>query len=122
MDTEIILLGHGSRRREANQGLIEVAEKVEALLGRKVIPAFMGHDKPSFPEALRAQALKGAKRVVVMPLFLFDGMHVTHDIHEQAEEVRCEYPQLEIIFSRALGADDLIASLASARIKEAMEA
>lgn len=122
MDTEIIILGHGSRRAEANQGLIEVAEKVENLLGRKVAPAFMGHDKPSLPEALREQARRGAKRVIVMPLFLFDGMHVTSDIHEQAEEVRDEFPELEIIFSRALGADDLIASLASTRIKEAMQA
>jgi len=122
MDTEIILLGHGSRRREANQALIEVAQKVEFLLGRTVVPAFMGHANPSFPEALREQALKGVTRIIVMPLFLFDGMHVTHDIHEQAEEIRHQFPQLKIIFSRALGADDLIASLASARIKEALEA
>lgn len=36
MTTEIILLGHGSRRREANEGLIEVAHKVETILGEKL--------------------------------------------------------------------------------------
>ncbi len=122
MDTEIILLGHGSRRAEANQGLVEVAEKVEALLGRIVTPAFMAHSEPSLPQAIRAQALKGAKRVIIMPLFLFEGMHVTVDIHEEAALVRAEFPELEIIFSQALGADDQIASLASVRIKEAMGA
>ena len=51
MKTEIILLGHGSRRAEANQGLLVVADKVSALLGQKVTPAYMAHDHPSLPEA-----------------------------------------------------------------------
>lgn len=122
MDTKIILLGHGSRRAEANQGLVEVAEKVEALLRRPVTPAFMSHHEPSLPQAIRAQAQEGVKRIIIMPLFLFAGMHVTFDIHEEAAKVREEFPDLEIVFSRALGADDGIAALATTRIKEAMEA
>lgn len=122
METEIILLGHGSRRAEANQGLIEVAAKVENLLGRPVTPAFMSHGLPSLPEAVRDKAMRGASKVIVMPLFLFSGMHVTVDIREEVAEVREEYPALEIIFSEALGADDTIASLASLRIKEVMGA
>ncbi|CAA7601908.1 sirohydrochlorin cobaltochelatase [Acididesulfobacillus acetoxydans] len=122
METEIILLGHGSRRAEANQGLIEVADKVEALMGRPVTPAFMSHGSPSLPQAVRDKARQGAKKVIVMPLFLFSGMHVTVDIHEEVAEVRGEFPELEIIFSEALGADDMIANLASLRIKEAMGA
>lgn len=122
METEIILLGHGSRRAEANQGLIEIAEKVASLLDRPVTPAYMSHGIPSLPQAVREKAIKGAKRIIIMPLFLFDGMHVTVDIHEEVAEVRKEFPTVEIIFSNALGADDTIASLASVRIKEAMGA
>lgn len=122
METEIILLGHGSRRAEANQGLLEVAVKVENLLGRPVTPAFMSHGSPGLPQAVRDKALRGAKKVIVMPLFLFSGMHVTVDIHEEVAAVREEFPEVEIIFSEALGADDTIASLASVRIKEAMGA
>lgn len=55
MKTEIILLGHGSRRKEANEGLIEVARKVEEILNREVMPVYMAHCEPSLPEAVEAK-------------------------------------------------------------------
>ncbi|KLU65340.1 MULTISPECIES: CbiX/SirB N-terminal domain-containing protein [Desulfosporosinus] len=120
MKTEIILLGHGSRRAEANQGLLVVAEKVSSLLGQHVTPAYMAHDKPSLPEAVAEKIKEGASRIIIMPLFLFRGIHVTVDIHEELRELREQHPDVEIVYTRELGADDGIAGLASERIKEAM--
>lgn len=120
MNSEIIILGHGSRRAEANQGFLEVAQKVSLLLGQTVTPAFMAHDHPSFPEAVEAKILNGVLRIVVMPLFLFRGVHVTVDIHEELRELREKHPNVEIVFTKELGADDGIANLASLRIKEAL--
>jgi sirohydrochlorin ferrochelatase len=120
MKTEIILLGHGSRRAEANKGLLVVAEKVSQLLGQPVTPAYMSHDRPSLPEAVEEKIKEGAMKIVVMPLFLFRGVHVTVDIHEELNEIRERYPNVEIVFTRELGADDGIASLASLRIREVM--
>ena len=122
MKAEIIILGHGSRRAEANQGLLDVAQKVSQLLGETVTPAYMAHGKPSLPEAVEAKILEGALRIVVMPLFLFRGIHVTVDIHEELREIREQHPKVEIIFTKELGADDGIANLASLRIKEAVKA
>ena len=120
MSTEIILLGHGSRRSEANQGLIEVAHKVSQFLGREVTPVFMAHQAPSLPEGVLQKISQGAKKIVIMPLFLFRGMHVTVDIYEEIREVQEKYPDVEIQFTKELGADDTIANLASVRIKEAL--
>lgn len=120
MPAEIILLGHGSRRAEANQGLLQVARKVSAIVGREVIPAFMGHAEPSLPTAVMDKIRQGARTIIVMPLFLFRGIHVSVDIHEELKEIRDQYPEVDIIFTTELGADDLIAQLASSRIKEAM--
>ncbi|HBP64574.1 MAG TPA: cobalamin biosynthesis protein CbiX [Desulfosporosinus sp.] len=122
MKSEIIILGHGSRRAEANQGLLDVAQKVSHILGETVTPAYMAHGKPSLPEAVEAKILEGALRIVVMPLFLFRGIHVTVDIHEELREIREQHPNVEIIFTQELGADDGIAKLASLRIKEAVKA
>ena len=119
MNSEIILLGHGSRRAEANQGLLEVAQKVSQILEQTVTPAYMAHDHPSLPEAVQAKILAGALRIVVMPLFLFRGIHVTVDIHEELREIREQHPNVEILFTKELGADDGIANLAAQRIKEA---
>jgi sirohydrochlorin cobaltochelatase len=121
MKTEIILLGHGSRRAEANQGLLVVAEKVSSLLGQTVTPSYMAHDHPSLPEAVAGKINEGASRIVIMPLFLFRGVHVTVDIHEELRELREQHPNVEIVYTRELGADDGIASLASERIKEAIQ-
>ena len=120
MNSEIIILGHGSRRAEANQGLLEVAQKVSLILGQPVTPAYMAHDHPSLPEAVQAKISAGALRIVVMPLFLFRGIHVTVDIHEELREIREQNPNVEIIFTKELGADDGIANLAAERIKGAV--
>ncbi len=120
MKSEIILLGHGSRRAEANQGLLEVAQKVSDLLKQTVTPAYMAHGKPSLPEAVQAKILEGALKIIVMPLFLFRGIHVTVDIHEELREIREQHPNVEIVFTKELGADDGIANLAAERIKGAV--
>lgn len=120
MNTKFILLGHGSRRSEANQGLLDVADKVSHLLGQEVTPAFMAHHTPNLPEAVLQKITEGAQKILIMPLFLFRGMHVTVDIYEEIREVQEKYPDVEIRFTQELGADDTIAQLASLRIKEAL--
>lgn len=122
MKAEIILLGHGSRRAEANQGLLVVAEKVSKLMGQPVTPAYMAHDTPSLPGAVEAKIKNGALKIIIMPLFLFRGIHVSVDIHEELREIREQHPEVEIVFTDELGADDAIASLACLRIKEALGA
>jgi sirohydrochlorin ferrochelatase len=122
LSTEIILLGHGSRRSEANQGLREVAYKVSQLLEKEVTPSFMAHQVPSLPEAVMQKISEGAKKIIVMPLFLFRGVHVTVDIHEEIRGIQEKYPDVQIQFTQELGADDTIAHLASLRIKEALGA
>jgi len=122
MKAEIILLGHGSRRAEANKGLLEVAKKVSLILGQTVTPAYMANGAPSLPEVVQARILEGALKIIVMPLFLFRGVHVSVDIHEELREIREQNPNVEISFTKELGADDGIAQLASQRIMEVANA
>jgi len=122
MKAEIILLGHGSRRAEANNGLLEVAKKVSLILGQTVTPAYMANGAPSLPEVVQAKILEGALKIIVMPLFLFRGVHVSVDIHEELRDIREQNPNVEISFTKELGADDGIAQLASQRIMEVANA
>ena len=122
MESEIVLLGHGSRRAEANQGLLVVAQKVSLLMGQTVTPAYMAHDHPSLPEVVEEKIKNGALKIIIMPLFLFRGIHVSVDIHEELREIREQHPHVEIVYTKELGADDGIANLAWVRIQEAMNA
>ena len=82
----------------------------------------MGHAAPNLPDSVLKKIEEGAKQVVIMPLFLFPGIHVTVDIHEEVKEIQEKYPDVEIIFTKELGADETIANLACSRIKEALGA
>lgn len=120
MQTEIILLGHGSRRVEANHELIEVADKVTHILKRPVTPAFKSHGTPDLSSAITEKILSGATRIIIMPLFLFEGMYVGTNIPEEIKNIKVGFPHIEIIFAKELGVDDAIANLAYLRIKETM--
>lgn len=122
MQTEFIILGHGSRRTEANKGFLEVARKVTEIMQQEVSPAFMAYSTPNLPEIVLEKIGLGAKRIVIMPLFLFRGVHVSVDIDEELREIRLKHPTVEIIVTSELGADDAIAKLACLRIKEALQA
>lgn len=81
----------------------------------------MENAEPSLPKVVEAKVETGAQRIVIMPLFLFRGIHVTVDIHNEVREIQEQHPDVEIVFTAELGADDAIASLACSRIKEAIE-
>lgn len=121
MHTGIILLGHGSRNSEANHGLVEVADKVTHILSSSVIPAFGSHGTPDLRSAITEKILSGAMRIIIMPLFLFRGMYVSTEIYKEIEDIKTQFPQIEIIVAKELGTDDTIANLACSRIKEIIE-
>lgn len=118
--TEVLLLGHGSRRLEANQSFLLVADRVAQLIGRKVTPAFMSNGEPNFAQAVQTLIDNGVQKIVIMPLFLFRGIHVTVDIYEELKPIQAANPEVCIVLTDELGSDDGIAQLASSRIREAL--
>ncbi|MDN5347351.1 MAG: hypothetical protein PWP65_915 [Clostridia bacterium] len=119
MDIGIILLGHGSRIPAANEGLRQLAAQVQQRLGGLQVEAcYMMRSRPTLAEGIDSLAIKGAKEVVVVPLFLFNGLHVQRDIPEELERLRFNYPDLKIIYAANLGADSRIADIIIERIRE----
>ncbi|MDA8064686.1 MAG: CbiX/SirB N-terminal domain-containing protein [Thermaerobacter sp.] len=116
----VVLLGHGSRSAQANTDLAAVARLIREHTGWPVVePAFMELARPSLEEAVSRLAAAGARQVVVMPFFLFPGMHVRRDIPGQIQTLRERFPGLEVTFARHLGVDRRLAELAAQRIAEA---
>lgn len=113
MKTEgVIVLAHGSRRQETDRILDSLTEKVAAkATHQRVIPAYLQFSANSLDKAVEALAAEGIRRIKVVPMFLFDGIHVTEDIPEELETIGNRYPQLDIRMSRHLGDDDRIAEI-----------
>lgn len=78
--------------------------------------------KPSFEEGIEELIEAGAKKIVIVPMFIFKGNHVKYDIPEELEKLKERYPDVELIMAQHIGADARLAAIIDERAKEAMEA
>ncbi|MCK8826467.1 CbiX/SirB N-terminal domain-containing protein [Natroniella acetigena] len=119
MKTGIIVLGHGSRAAEASQVFAEIVDKVREKVDYELVEgAAMELAEPSLQDSVAKIIKAGAEKVVIVPLFLFPGIHIQEDIPNLIEELEAEYSEIEFEFGKNLGADDKIADIIVERIEE----
>lgn len=104
MKRAILLVDHGSRRREAN----ELLERVTAAVAERRPEAFvccahMELARPSIAEGIDACAAAGAEAVVVHPYFLGPGSHSSEDIPRLVHAAAARHPGLRVRISEPLG-------------------
>lgn len=122
--TGLIVLVHGSRgERRQGERLGEILARLKARLGSQAIAeaASLQFNHPNLPEAMASLASQGARRVVVMPYFLWEGTHLNEDIPEALAEMRLTYPNIDIRLANTLGVDDRIIDIVLERMKEALD-
>lgn len=103
----LLLVAHGSRRAESNHEVAQLAQQLQADLTADfamVKAAFLELAEPSIPEGIKACALAGANRVVVLPYFLNTGRHVAEDIPAEINKARQKLPDLNIHLQAHIGA------------------
>lgn len=119
MKTGVLLLGHGSRSAAANSGLQDLAGQVEAGLGRPVRPAYFQFGKPSLEEVVAGMVQDGYDRIVIVPAFLFPGMHLQHDIPEVIDGMRQKYgDKVQFVVTPCLGAEPRLAEILVERVRK----
>ncbi|MDS1029030.1 CbiX/SirB N-terminal domain-containing protein [Bacillota bacterium LX-D] len=119
MKLGVVILGHGSRLNEANSGLDDIVKIVKDRMKNAIVePAFMSQAEPTISDAIAKLAAQDVEKIVVMPLFLFAGMHVQKDIPEILAEERTKHPGVEILYAPNLGSDPRIVDIIIDRIKE----
>lgn len=115
--TGMIVLGHGSRRKE-------VALRFTAMVGRvarrvpdaQVLPAFFSLGEPTLGDQVRALVKQGCARIVVMQYFLYNGVHIEQDIPDMIEGLRREFPQVEFTLQPTLEDDPALERLIVERL------
>ncbi len=119
MSSSIILLAHGSRREVANNVLPQLASMIqEDRSFGKVDSAFLQFTSPSLETALEEHIKEGVKNITVVPVFLFNGIHLKEDIPEILEKKKEKHPDVNILMAQPLGADSRIGDIIKDRIKE----
>lgn len=103
MKTAILLLAHGSRAKEANQGMYQVIGALRLQTRYIIEVGFMGINSPSIEDGVAACINQGAGRIVMIPYFLHQGVHVQRDLPEKRAAASERYPDVDIILGDPLG-------------------
>lgn len=118
-DAGIVLVGRGSSDPDANADLYKVARLLQDGRGYPLVePAFVSLAEPSVPAALERCRRLGARRIAVVPYFLFTGVLVDR-IREQAAAWSSSHPGIDVVTGSELGPDPRIAELVLERYREA---
>lgn len=113
----IILLGHGSRVRQAGDDMEKIATALRDRYGYPhVACCFMSRLGPHVPETLHSLVAAGETNILVIPYFLHSGLHLRLDIPELLQREAQQYPGVRIRLGAHLGYDHALVSLVHRRI------
>jgi sirohydrochlorin ferrochelatase len=114
----VLILAHGSKRHETERILNSLTAKVKAKTGQTLVhSAYLQFSEQNLEAGVEYLVSKGAINIKVVPMFLFDGVHVTEDIPNELREIQAKHRNVEIRMSEHLGDDDRIADIIVDRIR-----
>jgi uroporphyrin-III C-methyltransferase len=117
----VLVVGHGSRREEANADVREVARLI-GVRGRLALieAAFLEIARPTISEAFTRLVEQGAEHVTVHPYFLSPGRHTRGDIPVEVEEAARLHPGITYRITEPLAAHPLVVEASVERIRESL--
>jgi sirohydrochlorin cobaltochelatase len=120
-DTAILVVGRGSSDPDANSDLYKVARIFwERKRFKYVEVCFIGVTFPDFYEGVRRCVSLGARRVVILPYFLFTGVLINR-IKQKVLEMKPAYPGVDFLLCDYLGAHPNLVKLIVERADEAVK-
>lgn len=118
-NTAVLLIAHGSRRPEANQDLVRLAELVtERGRYQTVEVSYLELAEPTILQGGQKCVDRGARRVLMMPYFLSAGVHVVNDLQEIRSDLASQHPQVEFVLCPHLGLHPFMADIVLERLTE----
>ena len=107
--TGLVIVDHGSRRKESNTMLEEFVRQFAASSPYEIVePAHMELAEPSIGAAFTRCVERGAERVAVCPYFLAPGKHWHQDIPEITREAAAEHPGVPYVVTAPIGLNPLM--------------
>ena len=128
----LVLISHGSKlpySKEISENLAEMLRKRSRF--EIVEVGYLIRNNPTIPEAIEKAVEEGAKKLVVIPLFMTHGLHTKNEIPEilgldkKGVSKHLKFlegePEVEIVYGEPLGPDERIAEIVEDRALEALE-
>ncbi len=118
MSRALLIVDHGSRRVEAHSHLEWIAREVQGRVEYlQVYIAHMELAEPSIPQAIASCVADGATELIVHPLFLLPGRHLSEQIPRLVESAVSRYPQLSYEITPHVGSAPGLAELVLATLR-----
>jgi uroporphyrin-III C-methyltransferase len=118
----VLIVGHGSRRAEANEDVRAAARAIgEHGFFRLVEPAFLEIEHPNIAEGFALLVQQGARDITVHPYFLSPGRHTRGDIPVEVSEAASRHPGITYRITEPLSAHHLVIEASVERIVESMD-
>ncbi len=118
--TAVLLVGRGATDPDANAEVCKVARLLQEGRGYEFVEtAFVSLARPDVATGLARCRALGARRVVVAPYFLFDGV-LPRRVVAQAQAFAAGHPDTDVRTAGHLGDTDALAALVVERYREAL--
>lgn len=117
---KIIIVGHGSLKDKANN-LEFITQKIAKALSKNLNDvkfAYLQFGNPDLKETIEQCIKEGATKIIIHPLFISAGSHVTQDIPSIIDKFKKDYPFLRISCTKPLGLHEKIADFIAEIIEE----
>ena len=117
----VLLVGHGSRKREGNAEIEAFAELWRVRHPDwRILVCFIEYADVLLADGLE-RAAQGARRVVVVPFILNAAGHVKMELPAAVEAARERHPDVEFVVTRHLGMGREIFEILQAQLKRLMK-
>lgn len=119
--TAIVIVDHGSRRRESHEMLLQVVAQYAANAPFSIVePAHMELAEPSIATAFARCVEQGAEMIVVYPYFLLPGQHWDRDIPQLSAAAAKNHPGLRYLVTAPQGLHPLVIRIMQDRIEQCL--
>ncbi|MFJ8267885.1 sirohydrochlorin chelatase [Peribacillus asahii] len=120
-DTAVLLIGRGGSDADANSDFYKITRLLwEKLNVKWVESAFMGVTTPLVDEGIERCIKLGAKKVVMLPYFLFTGI-LMERMAKMLEGYQEQYPNHEFVLADYFGYHPKLQTILKERVAEALE-
>lgn len=118
-ETAIVLMGRGSSDPDANGDLYKIARQLWERTGVQTVEVcFTGITFPRLPEGIGRALALGAKRLVVVPYFLFTGILIKR-MQILLSDLQSQHPQIRMTMAEYFGMHQDLAQIVLERREEA---
>jgi len=115
----VLVVGHGSRREEANRDVREAARQIGERGGLHLVEAaFLEIEPPNIVQGFKRLVERGAGNVTVHPYFLSPGRHTRGDLPRAVREAAQGFPGVSYQITEPLSAHPLVIEASIERIRE----